>query len=97
MIEKMIEKIKSFFRRHESYFSTIWGISLFLGFVFAFIKWLSLIFESIQAGSFLLFAITIIFQSIIIMVQGFLSAVVIAVSLIFITFVPYLIIRGLLK
>lgn len=89
--------LKSFREKHGSFYSTLWGISLGLGFVYGFIVWLQQLFTSIQDNNFVGFLFIFIAQSLILAINGFIAGVGIFVGLSLLLTIPYLIIRGLRK
>ena len=88
---------KKFYRKHESFLSTLWYISLFLGYIYAIYRWFVSLFLTAHDGNFLGFVFLIIFQTFILGITGIISAVVIALVFLAIGLVPYLIVRGLTK
>ena len=90
-------KLQSFLNKHEKYLTVIWQISIFFGYILAFINWIKFMFEIAQAGSVMGFILGLVFMSIIMMIAGILGAVVIFVEILVVTILPYLLIRGLLK
>ncbi len=89
--------LASLLEKHLAYFTAVWYISFGIGMFYGFIRLLAVIFNAIRAGDFAGFALTIIFNSVLVMLWGFLGGIVIFVVLFIITFLPYLIVRGFAK
>ena len=89
--------LASLLEKHLAYFTAVWYISFGIGMFYGFIRLLAVIFNAIRAGDFAGFALAIIFNSVLIMLWGFLGGIVIFVVLFIITFLPYLIVRGFAK
>lgn len=84
-------------KKHSSYFSTVWSISVVLGYIAAFVDWFQKLFLSAHDGNFVGFILLFLFQSLFMAVSGIIGAVIIFLILIVITIVPYLIFRGLTR
>lgn len=91
------EKLSNFFSKHSQYLSIIWGISIAIASVSAFIDWLKILFEVIQAGSFWGFVLAIVLQTFIMAWYTITGAIIAYLVILVITVIPYLIIRGLSK
>jgi hypothetical protein len=89
--------LSSLKEKHEGYFKVVWYISFGIGMFYGFIRLLAIIFNAIRVGDFAGFALAIIFNSVLVMIWGFLGGIVIFVVLFIITFIPYLIVRGFAK
>lgn len=83
--------------KHGSFYSSLWDKSLTLGFLYAFLKWLSLVVEMIQIGNVAGVFFTFIFQTIIMALNGIFSALFIFVFLSILLTIPYFIYRGVVK
>lgn len=87
--------VKRFFHRHETFFTYVYGAAFVIGYIWAGINLLKTIFDSIRNGDFITFVISIVFSSIIMIVQGLLFGLIFGTILMLILFLPYLVIRGL--
>lgn len=89
--------MKAFIEKHKSFVSTVYTISLYIGFIWGGLKVLRLIFDSIRQGDFVSFIFAILFNSIIMMLNALLFAAIYGTIAVLILFIPYLIIRGLIR
>lgn len=89
--------ISSFKQKHSDYFSVVWTISMYIGFFIGVWKWIEAIFLNAQHGSMVGFLLAFAMQSVLIFVYGIIAAVSLFITIFLITFLPYLLIRGLTK
>lgn len=95
------EKPKGFFTRfyekHEGFLSVITVISWVLAGIYAFIAWVTDLFNAFQDSSFIGFIILLVLKSFIMMFYAAISFVFIWAVLFLVAFLPYLLWRGLVK
>jgi len=94
---KRFQFLSSLKAKHEGYFMVVWYISFGIGVFYGIIRLLAVIFNAIRSGDFITFAFSILFNSLLTMVWGFIGGIVVFVVLVLITFIPYLIVRGFAK
>lgn len=93
--EKSENIFKRFYHKHETYFSYVYGFAFVIGYIYGIIVLLRSIFDSIREGDFISFVISIIFSSVIMILNGFIVGIFLGTILAIILFLPYLVIRGL--
>jgi hypothetical protein len=81
--------------KHSNYFTVVWTASAFFGFAYAFVDWIKVLFQTAQDGNIVGFLFTFLMQSIWLGVNGLISSLLIFVAFVLVSFVPYLIWRGL--
>lgn len=84
-----------YFGRHNKYFSNVWNVSLGIAGVYAFLNWIWQLFKTAADGNLIGFLFTFIFQSVIMGITMIIGGVFIFLVIVIITFIPYLIWRGL--
>src|SRR5258708_36680372 len=89
--------LSSLKEKHGGYFTDVWSISFGIGIFYGLFRLLAVIFNTIRAGDFVTFAFSILFNSVLTIVWGFIGGIVVFVVLVIITFIPYLIVRGFAK
>lgn len=87
--------MKAYFQKHSTYFTGVWYTALFISFPLALIDQLIKLFQTAHDGNLLGFIINLVFLSFLVMVSGFIGAIILFILIVIITIVPYLIIRGI--
>lgn len=88
---------QSFWEKHSSYVTVLWYISTWIGGIYGFIQLLYTIFNAIREGDFFAFVFAIVLNSLYVVLWAFIGGGILFLILLVLTFIPYLIIRGLLK
>lgn len=85
------------YRKHEKYLSSLFSLSVGLAYIYAFIDWIGALFETARNGSVIGFVMLWLLQGVFMVVGGFIGGVVLFLVLLLLTFIPYLVVRGLAR
>lgn len=89
--------MRDFFHKHSRYFSTIYNTVAFIAAVYGVITWFGVIFGAINENSGFNKVIAVVAATVIHWLGIGLNAVIASISAMILFFIPYLIIRGLVK
>lgn len=87
----------SFKEKHSAFFSSLWNVSLGIGFLWGFFQWIFSLFETAADGNLIGFFIVFVMQTVIMGFQAIIAACIIFIGLVILLTIPYLVIRGFFK
>jgi hypothetical protein len=88
---------KRIYKAHEPYFGFVYKASFFIGVIYAFFEWVAQMFETAQDGNVIGFVVVFFMQTIIQMLTAVIFTLIVGTLASIIFFLPYLVIRGLIK
>jgi len=89
--------LKRIYENHQSYFGSIYTACFYIGGAYALLRWVWILFMTAREGNMMGFLLTFIFQGVITFFTSAIFGVIAGTIASLVLFLPYLVVRGLVK